>query len=103
MTDWKTCSAALKIIFSYNIDYDSVLERESIPRLSERREKMFTHFAVKNSENHRVNDLWFPKKEPTNHNTRTPLVYVEERAKTGRLLNSPIYQMRKRLNEFLKR
>ena len=40
----------IKIIFGYNSNYDDILAIRSIPRLKERREKMFEKFAMKNSE-----------------------------------------------------
>ena len=89
---------ALKCIFGVDRSYNSVIEAENVPRLDCRREEMFERFSVKSSKNPRFKDRWFPLSAQTPHDTRRPLKYAEFHARTDRLLNSPLYQMRKRLN-----
>ena len=89
---------AFKIIFDYRVNYSDILAIKNVPTLTERREKMFSDFAIKTSLNTRFSGTWFPKKTPSTHSTRNPLIYEETRARTERLSNSPIFQMRKLLN-----
>ena len=59
---------------------------------------MFKKFSEKAKNNPKVSEEWFPKNPPPTHNTRNKEVYKELTAKTERLKNSPLFQMRKRLN-----
>ena len=90
---------AFKIIYGYNCDYKTKLIETNVECLEARREEMFVNFALKASANPRVAESWFPKRPETPHFTRAPLLYEELRPKTNRLQNSPLFQMRKRLND----
>ena len=94
---------ALKIIFenknNVRYSYEELLEKSGIPRLSTRREDMFKKFALKASKNEKISNDWFPKNDRNVYNIRNPLVYCETTARTERLKNSPIFQMRTRLNQ----
>ena len=89
---------ALKIIFGTNCDYDDLLEKSGLVSLAERRQNMFTKFILKCSQNPKVKDIWFPVKTVSNYNTRTASIYEETTARTERLIHSPIFEMRKLLN-----
>ena len=90
---------AMKIIYGYDADYGSILDNKPIDSLTERREEMFKKYAVKCSKNARVKDKWLPLKQAGPYNTRHQAKYIEETCKTERLKNSPIYQIRRRMNE----
>ena len=90
---------ALKIIYGTNIGSSERLERSGLQELRIRRENMFVKFAIKCSKNPKIKDSWFPLAEENNYNLREVTKYREEIARTDRLKNSPIYRMRKRLNE----
>ena len=78
--------------------YSDHLDRAGLVRLEERREEIFKKFAIKSASNTRFCDRWFPKKSIGPYSIRNPLVYEETHARTERLKNSPLFQMRKRLN-----
>ena len=87
---------ALKNIFGYQHSYRSLIDRTGLARLSERRDRRTDAFA------HRCTrgrfSAWFPRNEggrPTRH--RPP--FVEKFARCTRLQKSPLFHMRRRLNE----
>ena len=77
-------------------DCKQLLEKAGIESLKDRRERQFAKFAKKASENDKYKH-WFPK-NPTERITRKTLVYKEEKATGNRLYNSPIFAMRRLLN-----
>ena len=64
--------------------------------MEERQINMFEKFATKTSENLRYQN-WFPLKDSLRP-TRKPRPYLEDSAKSDRLYRSPIYAMRRLLN-----
>ena len=65
--------------------------------MEERRKTLFKKFTIKTSENHKYKS-WFPQK-PTLRDKRKPRPYIEKRAYSDGLYRSPIYAMRRILNE----
>lgn len=63
-----------------------------------RRLEIVKKFAVKTSQNPRFKS-WFPEHEPYQYELRVKRKYKEERAKTERLKNNPIFMMRRILND----
>ena len=59
---------------------------------------MFVNFALKCSKNPTIKDSWFPAADEIDYNLRNVQKYREDTARTERLKNSPLFQMRKRLN-----
>ena len=90
---------ALKVIYGISFSYNQLLEKSDIVKLSDRRQSMFVKFALKNSLNSRISEKWFPTNPESGHHTRAPLKYKEFPARTERMLNSPLFQLRKRLNQ----
>ena len=88
---------ASKIIFGWESDYQELLDNETIQSLESRRKKITLKFAQKAEKNARFSH-WFQKNVP-NRDLRKNLTYVEEFARTNRLRNSPLYYMRRALNE----
>ena len=89
---------AMKTIYGWNESYESLLTRTGQSTLRERRERNFDSFAKKTAMNPRYKD-WFPKVPNTGHNTRSNTTYHEEFARTERMRNSPVFLMRRRLNQ----
>ena len=86
---------ALKIIYGFDVSYRKILENTGLEKLEDRREKAIVRFAEKNLDSKFAH--WFPRNE--SKRTRQGLEFKEERARTDRLRNSPIYCMRRRLND----
>ena len=83
-------------------NYTETLDNIEMDTLQKRREILFERFTRKASTNARVKDKWFPLCPSNGHNTRNPLKYIEQSAKTERLAKSPLFQMRKLLNKIHK-
>ena len=86
----------LKIIYGYQNTYEDLLKHSSLSTLEARRGNLFEKFTAKTHENLKYNH-WFPLKVNP-RNTRTIRPYLEERANTDRLYRSPVYAMRRLLN-----
>ena len=65
--------------------------------MEERRKQAFDNFIIKSSQSERFKQ-WFPE-NASDINLRNPKMYREDYARTQRLYNSPIYSMRRELNE----
>lgn len=88
----------MKVIYGMRVSYRTVLEMTSLETLQQRRNTRLRNFAIKTSRNPRFAERWFPKNPPPVHHTRNPKIYLEEKATTDRLYNSPLYTMRRLLN-----
>ena len=93
-------SRALKIVYGKEESCARLLVHFNLSTLKERRGEAFKKFTLRASRNPRITDKWFPLKTPGQYPTRGREVYLEERAATDKLLNSPLFQMRKLLNNF---
>ena len=90
---------ALKIIYGFGLSYSALLEKTGIPTLKERRETACRSFTNKLLVSNRFQHL-FPLNAVdddgmTLRNTRQ---YTEEFARSERLYRSPLYSMRRNLN-----
>ena len=89
-------SQALKCIYGYEYSYRALLEMSGLSTLKERRDARAVRFAQKAAANTRF-EGWFPlAPQPRALRSRAP--YQEFRAKTCRLQNSPLYDLRRKLN-----
>ena len=88
----------LKTIHGHKTPYRVCLERSGIDRLDERRDKAFSRFAVKSFESERFRTGWFTQKKPSVYNLRKENTITEEFALRDRLVNAPLYKMRKIIN-----
>ena len=86
---------ACKMIFGWDSSYDVLVSNGSIETLDSRREKLTINFAKKCASSARFGH-WFEEK-PAN-NLRSGLRYEEKFARTERLKNSPLFYMRRALN-----
>ena len=89
-------SLALKTIYGFEHSYRSLLEMTGLSTLKVRRDRRSDAFAQSCSGG-RFED-WFPTTLP-NRSTRSDAKYVESFARTERLRNSPLFAMRRRLNQ----
>jgi hypothetical protein len=92
----KLQSQSLRIIYCFNHSYRECLEKAGIQTLEERRKEAIRRFAAKTAIGQYSH--WFPRNEIIGR-TRNPLRYKECYARCDRLKNSPIYHMRRVLNE----
>ena len=87
----------LKTIYGFEISYAQALIKSGLEKLSDRAKKLSTEFAIKTSNNPKYSS-WFPKKADRGYPLRRPLIYEEELAAESRLFNSPLFNMRRILN-----
>ena len=92
-------SQALKSIYGYEHSYRSLLELTGLKTLRDRREARCNRFAVKAASNPRYS-RWFPRAEQQRALRRRPQ-FAEFRARTQRLYSSPIFDLRRRLNNIV--
>ena len=91
---------ALKIIYGFGKEYEELLSLSGLSSLKERKIKGCADFTIKMSNSDRFSDLF-----PINNvhveaaETRNRRIYYESFARTNRLYNSPLYSMRRYLNE----
>ena len=88
---------ASKIIFGWGTNYSELLESGRMESLKSRREKLTLSFAKKASSSDRFG-AWFKKREYGEVNIRDKKLYEEQYARTDRLKNSPLFYMRRQLN-----
>ena len=89
----------LKIIFGYDWKYEELLEFSGLVRLDTRREKLFEKFSLKMSKSARFSRKWLPKYDRTDRRElRNKKTFIEFYARTDRLYRSPIFHMRRVLN-----
>lgn len=91
-------SRALKIVFGFGNSYRSALEKSGLTTLEERRRDLTDRFAEKLQASPRFGYL-FPERKDFQRRARMGKRFREDHAKTSRLFNSPIFYMRRRLND----
>ena len=88
-----------KIIYSFEIPYTELLSMSGIQSLKDRREIACIKFANGLARSQRYGDIWFPENvQNVNQSLRNKKKYKEFYARTSRLYNSPLYSMRRILN-----
>ena len=89
----------LKAIYGYDLKYSELLRISGLNTLQDRRIESFRKFTIKTSKNPKYSH-WFPKRE-VQRPTRLYEPYQEETAvgSTSRLHNSPIFAMRRIMND----
>ena len=88
---------SLRAIYGYHYNYDQLLELSGLPTLESRRQIAFEKFANKTLANTKYRS-WFPKRTQI-RDVRNIRPYLEENAITQRLYRSPLYAMRRYLND----
>ena len=87
---------ALKCIYGYDYSYRALLQMTGLSTLKVRRENRCDKFTLKCSVDRRFSG-WFPL-NPNPRDVRQRPMYKEYRARTNRLYNSPLFDLRRRLN-----
>ena len=87
----------LKVINGYQKSYNELLEISQLETMEQLREKVFKNFTEKTLENPKYQP-WFLLKSNL-RDTRVTRPYIEERATSVRLYKSPVYAMRRLLND----
>lgn len=89
---------AMKILFGPKTSYKEALKLASLPNLEERTEEIVKKFTLKTAAQTNF-ERWFPKHHETDHNTHRRKKFLEEHAHTDCLYRSPLFSMRRLLNE----
>ena len=87
----------LRSIYGQKLSYQELLDLSGLDSLEQRRARAITKFAQKSANNPQFQH-WFPKTS-NRSSLRVGKPYQEEFTRTDRLYYSPIYTMRRRLNE----
>ena len=93
--------SALKIIYGFHLSKDELNNKAGITTLHERRENLFVGFCKKAYGNERFKTEWFQERTFEGPNLRVQKILKEKHAKSSRLFNSPLYKMRRTLNDVL--
>ena len=93
--------SALKIVYGYDLNKKQLLELSSLPTLEKRRADLFRNFCVKVNKNPRFNNSWLVTRNFVGHDLRQQKIIVEKYARTERLFRSPLYTMRRNLNDII--
>ena len=92
---------AIKIIFGYDVDYNTLIDNGTIETLRSRREKDILSFALKNCNSPRFGK-WFPlTNAPRDARCTTRRIYAEKQCRTERTKINPIQVMIRMLNKHL--
>ena len=87
----------LRSIYGFDLDYEQLLQIAELQTLEERRELAQRKFALKASKNPQFAH-WFPLNK-NRTSVRNPKMYEEQHASSDRLYNSPLFKMRRILND----
>ena len=90
-------SLALKCIYGPGIPYETMRKMAKVTTLRQRRIELTDKFAKK-CLGHSEFQKWFPLRPRARAGNRGGEKYLEESARTDRLMNSPVFYMRRRLN-----
>ena len=91
---------AMKIIYGFGRSYEDAIKEAGLETLRERRGVLFDKFCVKMSRSERFSKKWLPTREIDENERvlRKRNHYLEFRATSARLYNSPVFNMRRVLN-----
>ena len=89
---------ALKTIFGFEKHYCDVLAESQLESLEERRIRALGNFTHRTVKDPKYSARWFPQRTKVNMDLRVKADFQEEFAKTERCYRSPIYAMRRILN-----
>ena len=88
----------LRIIFGFKDSYEDLLSKAGLESLKDRRQKAVLKFASKTSKNPNYEHL-FPTSNQPRSSQRIGKKFSEFFAKTQRLYNSPLFTMRRLMNQ----
>ena len=87
----------LRAIYGYSLNYVQLLQISGLETLKNRRQNAFEKFALKTCKNPRYS-TWFPLRV-TIRETRQNRPYLEQFANSQRLYRSPMFAIRRFLND----
>ena len=93
--------SALKIVYGYNHNSHDLLKMSGLPSLQERRGTLFNNFCKKLHSNPRFRERWLEERNFTDHNLGQQKIIHEHFSRTERLYNSPLFAIRRNLNDLL--
>ena len=91
--------SVLKTIYGFKTSYRTGLDLAGLERLDERREKYFSNFTRKAYESQRFNEAWFTAARTPTYALRRPKTVEQHFANRDRLINSPLFRMRRSIND----
>lgn len=95
-----TQKRALKIIYGFNYTYEELLKKAGLTTMASRRELLCANFAAKCAKDSRFSTKWLPELYVAEDEAqlRKRKKYIEFNSKTERLYRSPLYTIRRNLN-----
>ena len=87
----------LRCMYGYEKSYEELLRESGFKTLSDRRESAIRRFAERTSTNP-VYARWFQENQ-NRQSLRNPRKFEEKMARTNRLYNSPLFTVRRTLND----
>ena len=90
---------SLKIIFGLKTSYSECLDLSGLERLDIRREAALQKFTQKVYSNERFRCAWFAAAADPSYDLRRKREVIEKFANRDRLLNAPLYRMRRIINQ----
>ena len=78
-----------------------LIEKSGLETLEDRRKTLFKNFCPKLYENPSFKNQWLQEREFIGTDLRRQLILKEENARPQRLYNSPLFQIRRTLNDLL--
>ena len=88
----------MKTIYGMETSYRDCLQKSGLQTLADRREELLKKFAERSYNSERFREKWYPPKEKSGYGLRREQAVREEFASRDRLLNAPIYRLRKYIN-----
>ena len=95
----KMQNKALRIIFGYEKSHEELLALSGLPPLQERREILLESFCKKLYSNPRFKRQWLGERIFEGPGLRRQKIVKEKFARTNRLFNSPLYTIRRKIND----
>ena len=95
----KLQTSALRIIYGYDKSSCELLDISGLPTHKERREELFNNFCKKIYNNPRFKEDWLQERTFVGPNIRNQKIIIEKYARTSRLFNSPLYAIRRKIND----
>ena len=94
---------AIKIIYGFNSDYNTLVQDGIIEPLADRREKNILKFALKVSNSDRFGPIWFRKNPNISRELRPGIrqTFIEQFCRTERGRNNPLNYLTRVLNEHM--
>ena len=92
---------ALKIVYGYEETKPSLLELSGLTTLEERRRSTFRKFCLKVHASDRFREKWIEKREFEGPELRKQNIIKEHFAHSKRLFDSPLFTLRRTLNDIL--